>query len=235
MFFTRKIPAVDILRNLTDCHTHILPCVDDGVQTTEEALQILSFYEQQGLRKVIFTPHIMERFPRNNAQFLRAEFSKFQSLYSGKVELSLAAEYMLDSDFRRHLKSGELLCLFDNYVLVEMSYAVATVNYISIISEIMSSGYFTVLAHPERYLYLKSEEYEELKRMGVLFQLNLPSLLGAYGKGVQERAKWLLEGQHYDFVATDVHRLKYLHNALTGKRLSKSHVELIKKTNSHFL
>ncbi|MFR9511353.1 MAG: CpsB/CapC family capsule biosynthesis tyrosine phosphatase [Rikenellaceae bacterium] len=227
MFFSRKISIVELLKNFADYHTHILPGVDDGVQTTEEALQILSFYEEQGVKKVIFTPHIMEELPKNSTEFLRAEFAKFQQLYNGKLELSLAAEYMLDSGFNKHLKSGELLCLFDNYVLVEMSYAVATVDYKSIISEIMSRGYFVVLAHPERYLYLRKEEYRELKGMGVMFQLNFPSLLGVYGKGVQERAKWLLEASYYDLVGSDVHNFRYYSDILNRGKLSKSHIGII--------
>lgn len=221
-----------LLNNFTDYHSHILPSVDDGVQTCEEALQILSFYEEQGVRRVIFTPHIMEDMPKNSAGFLRAEFAKFQHLYNGKLGLSLAAEYMLDGGFNKHLKSGELLCLFDNYILIEMSYAIATVNYISIISEIMSQGYFVVLAHPERYLYLRKEEYRELKGMGVMFQLNFPSLLGVYGKSVQERAKWLLETSYYDLVGSDVHNFKHFSSTLSRGRLSKSHIGLIKNINN---
>ncbi|MFI3297297.1 MAG: CpsB/CapC family capsule biosynthesis tyrosine phosphatase [bacterium] len=232
MFFSRKISAEKLLNSFTDCHSHILPGVDDGVQTCDEALQILSFYEDQGVKKVIFTPHIMEDIPKNSAEFLRTEFAKFQHLYNGDIELTLAAEYMLDSGFNKHLKSGELLCLFDNYLLVEMSYAVATVDYTSIIYEIMSRGYFVVLAHPERYLYFRKEEYRELKDMGGMFQLNFPSLFGVYGKSVQARAKWLLETSCYDFVGSDIHNFKHFSNTLNRGKLSKSHIGLIKNINN---
>ena len=230
-FIKKKIIDSGILKGMYDVHSHILPGVDDGVQTVEESLQILSFYEEQGVRRVIFTPHIMENYPKNNAKFLRAEFAKFQDIYNGDIELSLAAEHMLDNGFNKHLASSELLCLFDNYVLVEMSYATATVNYISIISEIMSRGYFVVLAHPERYLYLRKEEYRELKGMGVMFQLNFPSLLGAYGKSVQERAKWLLKASHYDFVGSDVHKFRHIYSILNTGKLSRSHIGIIKDIN----
>ncbi len=52
-----------ILRKGTDCHSHILPGVDDGVQTMEEALEILRLYEELGIKSVWLTPHIMEDMP----------------------------------------------------------------------------------------------------------------------------------------------------------------------------
>ena len=47
-----------ILQGRTDWHSHILPGVDDGVQTVEEALQILAEYERLGIREVLaHSPH----------------------------------------------------------------------------------------------------------------------------------------------------------------------------------
>ena len=48
---------------MTDCHSHLLPGVDDGVRTAEESLRILEEMERQGIRKLWLTPHIMEDIP----------------------------------------------------------------------------------------------------------------------------------------------------------------------------
>lgn len=45
-----------IFRGMTDYHAHLLPGVDDGVQTVEESLEILRRYEQLGIREVWCTP-----------------------------------------------------------------------------------------------------------------------------------------------------------------------------------
>lgn len=50
-------------RGFIDWHCHILPAVDDGVQTMGEALQILEEYERLGVKEVWLTPHIMEDMP----------------------------------------------------------------------------------------------------------------------------------------------------------------------------
>ena len=38
-----------VFRGFTDCHSHILPGVDDGVRTMEESLEILAEYEKSGI------------------------------------------------------------------------------------------------------------------------------------------------------------------------------------------
>ena len=75
-------------RGFTDWHCHILPDVDDGVQTMDEALQILGEYERLGVKEVWLTPHIMEDMP-NTTQHLRARFVELQSAYQGNIALNL--------------------------------------------------------------------------------------------------------------------------------------------------
>lgn len=228
MFF-RKKRAVDsgIFEGMMDVHTHILPSVDDGVRSTEEALAILDYYEELGMAKVIFTPHIMEDVPQDISD-LKQRFDALKSAYNGNLKLSLAAEYMLDYSFSKLLEKGGVLTLWDNYLLVEMSYAQPVVNVFECVQKIMDKGYFVVLAHPERYLYLSREEYKRLKDMGVFFQLNITALLGAYGSEVQENAAWLLKTSCYDFIGTDIHSLKYHAKMLNDAKLSRKQISILK-------
>lgn len=231
MFFSRKIPIVELLKNFTDCHSHILPNVDDGVRSMDEALQVLSYYEECGIKKVVLTPHIMSDLPCNSAEYLFREFENLKNLYNGDIELSLGGEYMLDCGFRDHLKSGRLLPLFDNYLLVEMSYAVETINLTSIIAEIMSAGYFVVMAHPERYLYLDYRVYRKLKDMNVLFQLNITSLAGNYGKRVKDRAIKLLDDGLYDMIGSDLHSLALFQQYVDKIKLQKKQVKQLMRVS----
>ncbi|MFI3262071.1 MAG: CpsB/CapC family capsule biosynthesis tyrosine phosphatase [Rikenellaceae bacterium] len=223
----KSLPESGIYTGLIDLHSHILPDVDDGVRTMEESLSILSEYEKYGVTRVKFTPHIMENFPKNNADSLRAEFEKFKSEYQGNVEISLAAEYMLDADFYKHFDSGDVLTLFEDHILVETSYIEPPVDVVGMISEIIKRGYFVVLAHPERYIYMDLKDYTTLKNMGVLFQMNLLSVFGVYGKEVTKKAEYLLKTSAYNFLGTDIHSSNLLNSRLNYAKLSKKVISQI--------
>ncbi len=207
--FSRKIEICQsgALEGMYDVHTHILPGVDDGVRSTDETLKILALYEGLGVKNLTMTPHIMANIPQSISD-LKLRFDTLKSDYKGAIELHLGAEYMLDSDFFELIDSGNTLPLFKNHLLVEFSFAQPTMNPTNCIERVMQSGYFAILAHPERYLYLEPNFYSQLKSAGALFQLNITSLAGQYGSRVRERAEWLLKRGMYDFVGTDIHNLE---------------------------
>lgn len=107
----------------TDWHSHILPGVDDGVQTMEEALEILAKYDELGVKEVWLTPHIMEDIP-NTTQHLKERFAELRAAYKGNVILHLAAENMLDNLFEERLEKDDLLSIGEkgDHLLVETSY-----------------------------------------------------------------------------------------------------------------
>ena len=202
-------------RGFTDWHCHILPGVDDGVQTMDEALQILAEYERLGVKEVWFTPHIMEDMP-NTPQHLRERFAELQAAYQGKVTLNLASENMLDNLFEERLNKNDLLPIGKDgrRLLVETSYFNPPMGLQNILLRIKAKGYIPILAHPERYQYMGESDYQQMKSMNVLFQLNQFSLLGLYGKEVQKQAKLLKKQGMYEYIGTDLHHIKTLRNAL---------------------
>ncbi len=233
--FTKRLTIEEsgLMRGLNDHHTHILPAVDDGLRTLEESLAVLEYYESMGVKRVVCTPHIMEDFKNNNPIFLRSKFDEFKSTYIGTIELSLAAEYMLDSQFLKHLASKDLLTLKDNYLLVETSCFDSVNNLLQIIDQTMSNGYFVVLAHPERYEYMELKEYTALKRRRVLFQLNLLSLAGIYGPHAESAAKMLLDKNYYNMVGCDIHSLSYHKRYITERKIEKKYLDKIIEINKN--
>lgn len=202
-------------RGFIDWHSHILPGVDDGVQTIEESLVILNKYEELGMKEVWLTPHIMEDIP-NTTQYLRERFKELQAVYKGSIILHLASENMLDNLFEERLSQNDLLPIGKDgkHLLVETSYYNPPVGLLNILLRIKSKGYYPVLAHPERYLYMNRDDYQKLKSMHVKFQLNVFSLLGLYGKDAQKKADRLRKGAMYDCIGTDVHRSETLNRML---------------------
>ena len=106
---------------MTDVHSHLLPGVDDGIQTFEEAEEAVRFLEQLGVRHMLLTPHVMEDYASNTADTLTERFAEFQRRIASSIHFTLAAEYMLDAAFQKH-RSGQLLLLGKRRILVETSY-----------------------------------------------------------------------------------------------------------------
>ena len=173
---TTVLSRSGLLKGMVDCHSHLLPGVDDGVQSMEESLQILREMEQQGIRRVWLTPHIMEDIP-NETLALQRKFRELLQQYRGAVELKLAAEYMLDNLFEERLEKEDLLLLEEGkrFLLVETSYFNPPMDLLSVLQRIQKKGYYPLLAHPERYEYMQKEDYNTLKEEHISFQLNLPS------------------------------------------------------------
>ena len=147
---------------------------------------------------------------------------------------------MMDHSFMELMEREQLLTLSENYVLVEMSYFQAPINLNEILFQLQTRSYKPLLAHPERYAFYHTRDlskYNELKNRGCIFQLNLLSVTGHYGKHIQETALKLLERNHYDFIGTDTHQMRHLdkisYSRLTNE-LRNQLVSLIEKTAETF-
>ena len=195
-----------LLANFTDHHSHILPGVDDGVKKMEVSLKVLERYEQLGIAEVWCTPHIMEDIP-NTTEALKARFAELREAYKGPIKLHLAAEYMMDALFEERLEQDDLLPLGDegNQLLVETSYFTPPMDMDDILKRVKQKGYYPVLAHPERYVYMGKERYIALKNNEIRFQLNLSSLAGAYGSEAKDKARWILKHDYYNLAGSDLH------------------------------
>ena len=172
---------------LTDRHSHLLPGLDDGVRTMPDALQCLDFFEQIGFAELYCTPHVMEDFP-NTTEAIREKFDQLKAAYQGPIQLHLGAEYMLDHLFLERLRNRDLLVGDDGWLMVETFSSNPSSSFIPMIEEAMAAGYKVMIAHPERYHYFANADLEMLCRKGMRLQINIPSLLGAYGPKVYSRA-----------------------------------------------
>ena len=230
MFFFNKKHSIEesgLLRGITDNHSHILPGVDDGAAFIEKSLLILSYLESTGGSDLWLTPHIMEDVPNTSAG-LKERFSDFCKEYSGPIHLHLAAEYMIDNLYEERLEADDLLTHGDDTVLLETSANTPPVNLWEIIEQTMRKGYRPIMAHPERYCYMSPDDYKRLKSMGCLFQLNLPSLAGAYGENVRNRAEDLLAKGLYDMTGSDCHRRSFTEHYYRAAVLKSKTIDLLK-------
>ena len=203
-------------KGFVDCHCHILPGIDDGAKNLKEAIDLILKLKDTGISKFIATPHVMEGVWENSSKTI---LNSHQTLIAGlkehhitNVEISVAAEYMIDTNFINLIEKKDILPLAGNFVLVEMSYFNMPVYMYDVLFKMQLAGYKPVLAHPERYNFLHTNynEYKKLKDAGCLFQLNLLSLSDYYGKKTKEIASKLLKDNFIDLVGTDTHHQKHL-------------------------
>lgn len=206
-----------IFKGFTDSHSHILYGVDDGVKTKTESLAILKQYEEYGVKEVWLTPHIQEYMP-NETKELQDCFDELCESYAAvpsdgdKLQLHLAAEYMLDNLFTERLANYDLLYHGNdnNRLLVETSYYNPPLHFEETLDEIMHKGIYPILAHPERYAYMDDDQYDRLHAKGIIFQLNIGSTIGIYGMTAQKKAYTLLSKGYYSLFGTDIHSQKML-------------------------
>jgi tyrosine-protein phosphatase YwqE len=206
----------------TDMHSHLLPGVDDGSPDLETSLQLIRGLTELGFKKLITTPHIMLDMYLNTRDDIlqRYQLLKDGAAASGiQTEIGIAAEYFLDDNLKKLLADKEPLLSFgDGLVLVEFSMASEPIDFKELLFEMQMQNYQPVIAHPERYVYHErnKEFFELLKSAGYLFQLNIMSLAGAYGKSVHELAKYFIKHEYYELAGTDLHNahhLEHLHNS----------------------
>lgn len=192
-----------------DCHTHLLPQVDDGQFSMEECQAQLARMESIGVREVCFTSHVIFGVHPNETELLKERFKEVKMAYKGKMHLHLAAEYMVDELFMERISKKDLLPMPDDCILMDMSY-VAEAEWINhAIFEVRLLGLTPILAHPERYLYLADNlhKFEKYSIAGAKFQLNLLSLSGVYGKTSMTIMDYLFQNAMYSYVGTDLHTL----------------------------
>lgn len=217
-FLKRKknLPLTELLPIVTDMHSHILPGIDDGAPDIETSLELIKGIYALGIRKTIATPHIISDIYRNTPATINQALASVQVACAKEniaIEITAAAEYMLDDYFLHLLRQPErLLTIHKNYILTEQSFATPTENLHQIAFEVVTMGYKPIMAHPERYhFYHQSyDAYHKLKDMGFLLQVNLLSLSGYYGKPVCKAAKYLLTNNLADLVGSDMHHERHL-------------------------
>lgn len=210
----RKFPFGTVFH--TDMHSHFLPGIDDGAKSLEESLELIDGLIGLGYKRLIATPHVMSALYQNTTESIRQSLREFQGVLKERgysIAVDAAAEYMLDENFEQVLETQELLTFGNQYLLVESYFQSLPVNFQELLFKMQLKGYKVVLAHPERYHFVKEDLVwlEEMKANGVHLQANALSLVGYYGKREKKIAERMLDGGLIDFVGSDVHHAKHLY------------------------
>jgi len=211
-----------------DLHSHLLPKIDDGVQSLKESISLIKKFKLLGYTKLITTPHVISDFYPNTPDIIKEKLSRLQEEVKKEeidIEIEAGAEYYVDMHFFNLIEDEKLMTFMNHYVLFETSYSSKPIMLDQLITRLVQKGYIPVLAHPERYHYLHHDIklYKRLKAQGVLFQVNAKSLYDK-SKPIYKIASKLIRMGLVDFIGSDAHRmhdLKKLESFLRSKQCKK--------------
>lgn len=221
---------------MIDIHSHILNNIDDGSRSIEESIEILRGLQENGITDVVLTPHyVMDSSYQNSIETKKDLFEKLKEEVKKtdiSINMYLGNEIYIDKDISNMVKKEALPINDSNYILLEFPMNGVYNNAYGIISGLIEKGYKIILAHPERYLNVKNDIsiLDEYKELGVLFQCNIGSLFGDYGKTCKKIIIKLLKKKYVDFIGTDVHSKNY-----NFKNIEKFKKKLSKIVDKNYL
>ena len=173
---------------MIDLHSHILPGIDDGARSLDEALELARQAAADGVTTIAATPHVRSDYPTTAEQMesgvvaLRGELARagipVDVVHGGELALERLGE-LTDDDVRRFSfgQSGR-------YVLLECPYFGSPLELVPAIKALLAGGLTPLLAHPERNpdVIERPERVAALVELGVLVQITAGSVVGDFGR-----------------------------------------------------
>ena len=201
------------MNGIVDFHSHVLPGVDDGSASVEESVALLQMEADQGIRRVIATPHF---YPQTDSpeRFLARRHAAESRLKEAMAEQGNLPEIICgaevyffhgisDCDALPELTIGK-----NRYVLVEMPMMPWTQKMYAELEEIHAKRRITpIIAHVDRYLGMFNDHGipKRLQDLPVLVQANASFFLRSGSRG---KALRMLKRDQVHLLGSDCHSVK---------------------------
>jgi protein-tyrosine phosphatase len=200
-----------------DIHSHILPGVDDGARTLDEALEMLRMAVDTGVTVQVLTPHIHYGRYENQKADLQQRFDIFQDQVDGaniKIGLQLGSEVRIGTEIMQLVAQDAIptLGLYNGKktFLLEFPRIEVPVGYENVVKWLINKHYLPIIVHPERnqtFVRLP-QKLKMLTDMGCPLQITASSLTGLFGEEAKQNAELLLQEGRVSAIASDCHNLK---------------------------
>ena len=200
--------------SFVDIHCHLVPGLDDGAATLEDALAMAEMAAADGVRTIVATPHQLGNFARNSAAAIRAAVAQFQQILDQRrvpLRVLPGADVRIEPDLPQKILRDEVLTLADRrrHVLLELPHDVY-VPLDRLLADLSAAGLVGILSHPERNRGILKQPgvLRPLVERGCLLQVTAASLTGTFGSSVQKFSESLLSQELVHFISTDAHGTK---------------------------
>jgi len=200
-----------------DLHSHLLPGIDDGARSMDEALAMARAHVADGTRCVVATPHIYPGVFDNTAERIARSCDEFNAaLKEAQIPLSVqwAAEVRASIEIFDWLAAGTLPFLGQDgpwrHLLLELPDGQIPVGTDRLIAQLLKYHVRPVIAHPERNKAVMADpsKMSAFVGQGCLLQVTAGSLLGDFGNKAEATAHALLKQELVHVVASDAHRVE---------------------------
>lgn len=196
---------------MIDFHTHILPEIDDGSSSVEESVSLLKILKQQGVDRVLLSPHFYA-YSSSAEVFNETRKDSLEKLLTAlaeshvEIELYLGCEVFYFEELWRVEELKSFCISGTDYILIEMPFSEWTDSMVRGIEKIIGKGLTPILAHFERYLPYRGnyKKIYELLDMGVLLQMNCSFLNNFFSR--RKAVRFIKKGV-VAVLGTDCHNL----------------------------
>jgi protein-tyrosine phosphatase len=199
---------------LIDLHSHILPSVDDGAKSLDEAMEMARMAVDDGIQVMACTPHFMPGLYDNDSTDIRHRVAHLNQAFMDQgidLALVLGGDAHIRPDFVACLQDGRIPTLHNSrYVLFEPPHTVMPQRMDELLYNIQIAGFVPILTHPERLKWIEQsyQTFVDLAKKGVWMQITCGSLAGRFGKRSQYWAQRMLAEGLVSILATDTHNTR---------------------------
>jgi protein-tyrosine phosphatase len=200
--------------SVIDLHAHLLPGIDDGPPTMEDALAVARAAAASGTSTVVVTPHVSWQWAETTAERIqRARAALQDALRAAGIPLEIRAGAEVALTRAIDLPDDELRALTlggGPWLLVECPSTPSAAGFESALYQLTARGHRIVLSHPERCPAFQRDRdvRERLVAAGMLGSVTAGALVGRFGRQVRAFASRLLEDGLAHNVASDAHDLR---------------------------
>ena len=195
---------------MTDFHSHILPGMDDGSRSIEESTEMLKALSQQGIRRVVATPHFYAN-DESVFDFLSRRREAFDALTAAvspdAPEIIPGAEVRYYDGISRLAEIKSLCIQGTDLFLLEMPEKRWTEYTLRELEDIACTGRVTlVLAHVDRCMgYQRPDTLYRLRSSGVLMQINAEFINNFF---TRRKSVSMLRKGNIHFIGSDCHNME---------------------------
>src|SRR5690625_504577 len=197
--------------NMIDIHSHILPGVDDGAKDEQASIDMAKAAVNEGITHIVASPHHKNGVFDNYRDEIEIQINVLNDLYKmHDIDLTVipGQEVRIYGEVVEDFKHGELQTVNDSkYMLIEFPSASVPRYAEQLFYDMQMEGIQPIIVHPERNqeLLKNHDKMYSFIKAGVLSQVTAASVLGKFGKDIQEFSEQLIEANLTHFIASDAH------------------------------